>query len=580
MTIDSIYPTVATDDFARRYSQRGGNLMWLLGAGASAAAGIPTAWDMIWEFKQQLYVSQRRVSPKHVADLANPAVRRELQTFIDGIGSLPALGSPAEYAALFESAYPSEADRRTYIASKISGAKPSYGHVALATLMKGVRCRLVWTTNFDPLVADGCAKVYGGTGQLTTVAIETGSLGRDAIDEGRWPVEVKLHGDFRSRRLKNTGDELREQDAKLRALLIDSCSRWGLVVAGYSGRDESVMDTLEAALERDGCFPAGLFWLHRGEDTPLPRVQQLLAAAASKEIDGGLVPIENFDETLRDLVRLVVDLDTTVLDEIASERRVWSPAPHPTGNRGYPVVRLNALELTGTPTVCRRVVCDAGGVKDVKSAIEASGLPVIGTRSKAGVLAFGADADVRAVLSAYEIKSFDLHPIEARRLRYDSHERGLLREALTQALIREHRMTAVRRRSADLLAPASAEDEKWTPLKKLIGSLGGRVPKQLELRWQEGLGIRLDWADERLWLLLEPRTVFEGLTEANRAAATDFARERTVRRYNPALNALLEFWSTLFASPQRDLPALGITAGVDAAFRLGDVTAFSGRARP
>ncbi len=274
------------------------------------------------------------------------------------------------------------------------------------------------------------------------------------------------------------------------------------------------------------------------------------------------------------------DLDTAVLDEIASERRIWSPAPRPTGNRGYPVVRLNALEVTGTPTVCRRAVCNAGGVEEIKSAIEASGLPVVGTRSKAGVLAFGADADVRAVLSAYEIESFDLHPIEVRQLRYDSHERGLLREALTHALTREHRMTAARRRSADLLAPASIDDEKWAPLKKLTGSLGGTVPKQPELKWQEGVGIRLDWADERLWLLLEPRAVFEGLTEANRVAATDFARERTVRRYNPALNALLEFWSTLFASPQRDLPALGVSAGVDAAFRLGDVTAFSGRAHP
>lgn len=554
--------------------------MWLLGAGASAAAGIPTAWDMIWEFKQQLYVSQRRVSPRQVADLANPAVRRELQSFIDSLGSLPVPDSPDEYAALFESVYPSEADRRIYIASKISGAKPSYGHVALATLMMGGRCRVVWTTNFDPLVADGCAKVYGGTGPLTTVAIETGSLGRDAIDEGRWPVEVKIHGDFRSRRLKNTGDELREQDAKLRALLIDSCARWGLVVTGYSGRDDSVMDTLEAALERDGCFPAGLFWLHRGENPPLPRVQRLLAAAARKQIDGGLVQIENFDETLRDLIRLLPDLDTTVLDDIASERRVWSPAPRPTGSRGYPVVRLNALELTGTPTVCRRAVCNAGGVKEVKSAIEASGLAVIATRSKAGVLAFGTDVDVRAALSAYEIESFDLHPIEARRLRYDSHERGLLREALTRALTRKHGMTAARRRSVDLLAPASINDEQWAPLKKLIGSLGGTVPKQPELKWQEGLGIRLDWADERLWLLLEPRTVFEGLTETNRVAATDFARERTVRRYNPALNALLEFWSTLFASPQCDLPALGIGAGVDAAFRLGDISAFSGRARP
>jgi prephenate dehydratase len=85
------------------------------------------------------------------------------------------------------------------------------------------------------------------------------------------------------------------------------------------------MDTLEAALERGACFPAGLFWLHRGEDPPLPRVQRLLAAATRKEIDGGLVPIENFDETLRDLVRLLPDLDTRVLDEIAYERRVWSP---------------------------------------------------------------------------------------------------------------------------------------------------------------------------------------------------------------------------------------------------------------
>ena len=42
-------PVVAADDFARRFSMRAGSLMWLLGAGASAPAGIPTAWDMIWE---------------------------------------------------------------------------------------------------------------------------------------------------------------------------------------------------------------------------------------------------------------------------------------------------------------------------------------------------------------------------------------------------------------------------------------------------------------------------------------------------------------------------------------------------
>ena len=36
-------PNVGADDFARRFALRAGNLMWLLGAGASASAGIPTA---------------------------------------------------------------------------------------------------------------------------------------------------------------------------------------------------------------------------------------------------------------------------------------------------------------------------------------------------------------------------------------------------------------------------------------------------------------------------------------------------------------------------------------------------------
>ena len=31
------------------------------------------------------------------------------------------------------------------------------------------------------------------------------------VGEEHWPIEIKLHGDFRSRRLKNTEDEFRQQ---------------------------------------------------------------------------------------------------------------------------------------------------------------------------------------------------------------------------------------------------------------------------------------------------------------------------------------------------------------------------------
>jgi len=553
--------------------------MWLLGAGASAAAGIPTAWDMIWEFKQQLFVSQRRVSAKTVADLSNPAVRRSLQGFIDSLGRYPSTGAPDEYATLFESAYPSENDRRTYIAAKLNGAKPSYGHMALATLMKANHTRIVWTTNFDPLVADACAKIYDGTGHLTTVALDAPDLARDVLKGERWPAEVKLHGDFRSCRLKNTGDELRQQDAILRDLLVGACGRYGLIVAGYSGRDDSIMNALEESLEKLDPFPGGLFWLHRGEAPLLQRVSKFLTKIAAKGVDGGLVTIENFDETLRDLIRLLPDLNTSGLDTFASERSIWSPAAMPNGKRGFPVVRLNALELKSLPSICRRVNCNIGGHADVRDAIKAAEVTVLATRTQAGVLAFGADHDVRKAFAGNAIEEFDLHTIELPRLRYDSQERGLLRQALSHALTRKHGLTLIHHRSTDLLAPINPADSHWAPLRKLVGNLSGSVPGHPELTWREGIGTRLDWADDRLWLLFEPRTVIMGATEDNRSASMDFSRERTIRRYNKPLNELISFWAELFAMDPSELHALGVSTGVDAVFRFGSNTAFSRRSR-
>ncbi|MFC6627904.1 SIR2 family protein [Sphingomonas yabuuchiae] len=196
----------------------------------------------------------------------------------------------------------------------------------------------------------------------------------------QWPIEVKLHGDFRSRRLKNTPDELRQQDAQLREVLVDSCRRSGLVVGGYSGRDASIMDALEAALERPGAFPGGLFWLHRGEEPPFERVNQLLERAQAVGVDSGLVRIENLDEALRDLVRLLPDLDSTALDSLGQKQRWWTAAPALTGKHNWPLVRLNGIEVESIPTNARRVVCGIGGA-DVRDAILAAKADLIATRT-------------------------------------------------------------------------------------------------------------------------------------------------------------------------------------------------------
>ena len=84
-------------------------------------------------------------------------------------------------------------------------------------------------------------------------------------------------------------------------------------------------------------------------------------------------------------------------------------------------------------------------------------------------------------------------------------------------------------------------------------------------------------ADDRLWLLIDPCTVFDGIDDTNKAFAADFARERTVRRYNRPLNDLLGFWSGYLAQEQ-ELRAFAIGDGIDAVFRLSPDTAFSRRA--
>ena len=553
--------------------------MWFLGAGASAAAGIPTAGDMIWDFKQKLFVSQRRAPPEMVADLSALGVRQHLQSHIDSTNSLPAEGAPNEYSVIFEAVFPAEADRRAYLDAKLSGAKPSYGHMALAALMKADHTRIVWTTNFDPLVADACAKMFDGTGALTSVAFGLGpEIARRAMADGRWPIEVKLHGDFRWRQLKNTDDELRHQDRELRAALIDSCRRSGLIVCGYSGRDDSIMDALEEAAAIPGAFPAGLFWLHRGEGATYERVTALLNLARTHGVETGLVRVQSFDEGLRDLVRLVSKLDAKSLDAFGKQRKVKTAAPAVVGRAHWPVVRLNALQVVQMPTVFRRVVCKVGGTGEVREAVATAGVDVLAVRTRPGVLAFGADADIRAAFAPFNIAEFDLASIENRRLRYDSAERGLLRDAIVRALCRHRGLGRIRKRTTDLLYPMSIDEPGLQELKVLAPPLGGTLPRFPDLQWREGCAVRLEWAADCLWLLLEPSPIFLTLTAENRFAASSFTRERTFKRYNQKLDSLIDFWSSYLYGDGEEVHALGVSTGVDAAFRFAQRTAFTRRA--
>lgn len=430
-------------EFIRTVSIRSPQLMWFLGAGASAASGVPTAYHLTWDFKRVLYCSEQKVPLQIVSDLGDPAVRNRIQQHFARQTSYPPLDSDDEYAFYFEAAYPSEGDRRALLQKAISGARPSFGHVVLAALMRLGRVRVVWTTNFDPMVEDAAAEIFETTGSLVTATPETAQVARQALTEDRFPLLAKPHGDFRSRRLRNTEEELREQDAELRQTLVECCGRFGLVVAGYSGRDESVMAALREGLAGGRGYPSGLFWLHRQGEPVRAAVEALIVEAKRVGIEAELVSLETFDEVMGDILALERDVPTAIQEKIERRRvTVVTKAPIPDTKGKFPVLRMNALPVLEWPATCRLVECEIGGTAEVRQAVEDSGAALVVARRNVGVLAFGSDADVRKAFQASGIKRLDLHTINVARLHKETAELSLLYDALIRAAVRDKPLIA------------------------------------------------------------------------------------------------------------------------------------------
>lgn len=573
--------------FLRLFQLRGAQIMWFLGAGASRAAGIKTAGDMIWDFKQRLYRSQKKLPPSAITDIGEPAVQRKLQAHFDALGAFPPAGGETEYSAYFEATYHAARDRRAYLDALIARGKPSFGHHALALLMAENLCRVVWTTNFDRTLEDAAAERFAGTGRLVVADLREPEKIRRAVDENRWPVYGKLHGDYHSDALKNTDDELRQQDAEMRRSLVDACRRSGLAVIGYSGRDASIMAALSEALDSGRGFPGGLFWFKRGQDAPYPAVTALIAQARSLGIDAHLVEAESFDEIFSDLLRFLPQ----TADKLAglggpTKPRLATAKPRLSSGT-VPAIRMNALAVTARPALCRIVDCTIGGDKEIDEAIAKADVDIIAHRIRDGVLAFGRDADIRRTFEPHGIKAFDQHPLSSKRLVKEGGERALVRDALFRALATRPGLAHERRRSRVRLLPLPGQVQASvfnTDKAKPVDRVSGLVPRT-DVAWSEACGLRVDYRLDQLWLLLEP-TLHVALDEDASADVIDltreFVRERRARRHNRLANALLDGWISLIVGrePSVRLKTFSIADGIDAEFEILRTSAFSGIAEP
>lgn len=268
-----------------------------LGAGASVTSGIPSAQTAVWEWKRRIFLTNHPGLEDQFAELSLEAVREKIQRWLDKQGAYPPSGSPEEYGVFIEACYPIAYDRRAFFQEQVRTARPHVGYRLVCHLAETGLVSSVWTTNFDGLTARAAAAF-----DLTPVEIGIDSTHR--VFRPRRAGEllcISLHGDYRYDALKNTHAEIQEQDANLRAALVTELNDSPLIVAGYSGRDASVMEAFNETYSRAGT--GTLYWCGYGLTPPAP-VSALIEAARANGRTAHYVPTDGFDSLLERLLTI------------------------------------------------------------------------------------------------------------------------------------------------------------------------------------------------------------------------------------------------------------------------------------
>ena len=600
--------------FTRQWAVEGRRVAWLLGAGASASANVPTAGQITVDLLARLYAAAHGIVLQSL-NLGDHATRQAILDYYDGMNGMPAAGDPSDYSTAFRLALPDDGPRRQYLRNLFKDRSPSYGQRVLGALVAQGLVDLVLTTNFDDLVEQAAEKARASQSSPNRARLGMAALGDAAraglaLSDDDFPLLVKLHGDFRERELKNLDGELQQQDQNLRQAFLDSSRRFGLAVIGYSGRDASVMTMLSDAVQTTGALPAGLWWMTRDPGAALPAVTELMDLATRCGVNAKFVRIENFDESLASLgnqATLTPDLRGYV-DGLRAEARVVDAAIPELDAGPLPVLRMNALPIVSAPTralqsTLRSAVSpdelqDALRSAKWRGALASTGQRVLALGS-AGHLETALNLTARPTEVTIDCQRQDAPTIE-RALAYEGLTRGLARRLPTRAAIRQRGQHQLRVRPIDNQRPDNAEQASaraalqqayGDPLTGLCPASLGRGPDGRRREFAESVRLNVEWRLGVLWLLFVPHTWVsppEGGKGPGRVAVGDAAsawrKERWVNRRNERWAAIIGAWASIIApDPQTTVPALppGLPYHdlVGGDFILAQTTAYSRVAR-
>lgn len=515
-------------------------------------SGLPTATDLIWDLKRRYYCREENQDVKR-QDMQLPAVAARIQAFMDSRG-FPELWADEEYTTYFEKIFGTDRDRQSaYLRGILAEdrVRLTVGNRVMGALLAGGFTRLLFTTNFDSVVERAVAEVSGRS--ISAFHLEGPTAAAQALANEEWPIYCKLHGDFRYDSVKNLSADLAEQDAALAGCMLTAASRSGFIIAGYSGRDESVMRLFRDALERPNPFPHGLFWTGMRGAPILPAVTALIEAATKANVQAAYVEADTFDALM---LRLWRNLSSRPADLDAKVRRALPSAVSialPKHGEAAPVLRLNALPITKLPT-------RALGVR-TREPLEWRALRVLQGEAESKILVTKAPnivcwGDPEAIATAFKDHGAKIEGVDlpADLTAPDALPiKGFIEEGFATALARDRPLLVRRRGNAPvLIADAHSEDlSPLQPLTSALGKLTGQItglfapvddehPSPEKVFWAEAARISIAQKNGQDWLLVDP-DIWIWPPRA-REVAREFLDTKRKDRMNAKFDIILTAW--------------------------------------
>ncbi|GEM77536.1 SIR2 family protein [Vibrio sagamiensis] len=262
-----------------RTSERIPNYSLLLGAGCSVTSGIKTGEQLVETWKKE-YFKQIKKSDDYT--------EKELEEFLSKQSWYK---KEHEYSSLFEKIYHLPIHRKKFIQQQVDKKIPSIGYAYLVSLCdeNNKFFDTIYTTNFDDLINES---FYQFGQERPILCAHDSSIKSLSVHTGR-PKIIKLHGDYLYE-VNATLGETDRLDENTEMKFREFSKEFGLVVIGYSGNDNSIMNCIEAILKEDKCFDNGVYWCVRKGEEISKRLSDLINNDKDNKIF--IVEIDGFDQ--------------------------------------------------------------------------------------------------------------------------------------------------------------------------------------------------------------------------------------------------------------------------------------------